>query len=302
MLSSILRSALIPLYYFALAFALLGCATQQLKVPSLAGGDETVEIEGKFVWYDLFTEDIEMAADFYRQLFGWTLSDAAGGSGQVKDIYLGGVPIGNMLAMENKHPDSTESRWLSYVSVNDLQNAITAAQNNGAQIHLPERDLPERGRIAIIIDPAGAILGLVESPQGVAPDDTGFTTNGWLSSELWTSSVADAETFYAALLGFEIETTTNVAGGQYRFWVRNERRRAGLVEIKWEGVEPDWLAYVAVEDAAGTAARAKELGGRILLEPNEQARAGRVGIIADPTGAVFAVQELPISTTTGAER
>jgi len=44
----------------------------------------------------------------------------------------------------------------------------------------------------------------------------------------------------------------------------------------------------------GTAARAAQLGGRVLLAPRSDLRDGTLALIADPTGAVLALQKWPL--------
>ena len=64
---------------------------------------------------------------------------------------------------------------------------------------------------------------------------------------------------------------------------------AGLMRLTTEqaGASPYWSSYVTVEDASATAARIKDLGGRVLVEPSDATEAGRMAVVADPRGAVF---------------
>lgn len=59
-----------------------------------------------------------------------------------------------------------------------------------------------------------------------------------------------------------------------------------------EGSEapPHWGVTFAVGDAEATAARARELGGRVLVEPRD-APWSRVTAIADPQGATFTASQ-----------
>jgi len=52
---------------------------------------------------------------------------------------------------------------------------------------------------------------------------------------------------------------------------------------------PAWLSYVTVEDADATATRAGELGATLISEPFDVMEAGRMAVLQDPTGAVFAI-------------
>jgi predicted enzyme related to lactoylglutathione lyase len=55
------------------------------------------------------------------------------------------------------------------------------------------------------------------------------------------------------------------------------------------GMPSSWLSYVAVEDVDASAARAKELGASILAEPFDVMEHGRMAMVQDPTGALFAL-------------
>jgi hypothetical protein len=52
---------------------------------------------------------------------------------------------------------------------------------------------------------------------------------------------------------------------------------------------PHWLLYFFVEDCDASAAKAKELGAKLHMEPMTMEGVGRMAIVADPQGAVFAL-------------
>ena len=58
---------------------------------------------------------------------------------------------------------------------------------------------------------------------------------------------------------------------------------------KAEGMPSTWLSYVAVEDADASAARAKELGATLVVEPFDVMEHGRMAMVQDPGGALFAL-------------
>jgi predicted enzyme related to lactoylglutathione lyase len=60
-------------------------------------------------------------------------------------------------------------------------------------------------------------------------------------------------------------------------------------EMTLNGVPPHWLSYASVKNADEAAAKAKELGGTLMKEPFDVFDVGRMSVIQDPTGAVFAV-------------
>jgi predicted enzyme related to lactoylglutathione lyase len=60
-------------------------------------------------------------------------------------------------------------------------------------------------------------------------------------------------------------------------------------EQRQQGIPPHWLSYVSVKDADAASAKAKELGGRLLMGPFDVMEAGRMALLQDPAGAVFAL-------------
>jgi hypothetical protein len=110
-------------------------------------------------------------------------------------------------------------------------------------------------------------------------------------SELATSDAAAAKKFYSALFGWEADDTPAGPDMIYTLLrLRGQDVGALYKQDKGEaehGVPPHWNVYVATESADATAARAKELGGKILMEPFEVMEHGRMAIVQDPSGATL---------------
>ena len=66
-----------------------------------------------------------------------------------------------------------------------------------------------------------------------------------------------------------------------------------MLRIPWDNVRPNWLPYVKVADPAAVVKKAEALGGEVIVSPSANIRNGSVGLIADPTGGVVAVQKWP---------
>jgi hypothetical protein len=56
-----------------------------------------------------------------------------------------------------------------------------------------------------------------------------------------------------------------------------------------QGIPPHWLSYVSVANADETAQKAKDASGTLMKEPFDVFTVGRMAVIKDPTGAVFAL-------------
>jgi uncharacterized protein len=107
-------------------------------------------------------------------------------------------------------------------------------------------------------------------------------------ADLATSDVDAAKAFYTRLFGWETEDGPIPDGGVYTTAKLQGRPVAGL-STGQQGQPPAWSAYVSVDDADATAAKATELGGTVIAGPFDVMEEGRMAVIQDPTGAFFSV-------------
>lgn len=276
---------------FAASAVLLvsGCAPATVSLPAITPGPEGSHLPGKVVWRDLLTTDLPAAQRFYGELFGWEFT--AGGPDGYVLATLDGRPVAGLASADEVEGGVNVSQWISSVSSLDVDAAADRAEVLGATIHRTPRDVGERGRVAVLSDPQGALFALVLTPGGDPPDREP-ALNEWLWTELWTRDVEAATRFYGEILGYRRTTLDNeVLSKGYVAFERAGAPRAGLLEYQAEGVRPNWLPYVRVSDAREAARRAETLGGRVLIPPSDELRDGTVALIADPSGGAVAVQE-----------
>jgi len=104
-----------------------------------------------------------------------------------------------------------------------------------------------------------------------------------------------ATAFYGELLGWEFAGPGAMPGDPPgRYYVARVRGMdvAGVSSRPPQAAEdPDWLTYVAVDSADSTAQRAREAGGSVIVEPFDAPPAGRMAVLRDPAGALFAIWE-----------
>ena len=105
--------------------------------------------------------------------------------------------------------------------------------------------------------------------------------------DLGTPDPDAAAGFYSGLFGWEIQELGPDAGG-YRMATLRGRNVAGLGPAQNPG-PPYWATYVAVDDADAVAASVTANGGAVFAPPFDVMTAGRMGVFADPQGAVFSV-------------
>ena len=110
-------------------------------------------------------------------------------------------------------------------------------------------------------------------------------------ADLGTTDAEGAKAFYPGLLGWEAEDNPIPDGGIYTMMRVNGLEVCALYQRSAEGVPPNWLSYVTVSSADEAAEKAREVGGSWMSAPFDVMEIGRMAVIQDPQGAVFAVWE-----------
>ncbi|HLA09706.1 MAG TPA: VOC family protein [Pyrinomonadaceae bacterium] len=111
--------------------------------------------------------------------------------------------------------------------------------------------------------------------------------------ELGTTDSNAAKQFYTSLFGWTF-TDSPIGPDMVYTMLQLDGKDVGALykmgsEMTEQGIPPNWLSYVSVASADETAQKAKELGGTVIKEPFDVFTVGRMAVIQDPTGAVFAL-------------
>ena len=111
--------------------------------------------------------------------------------------------------------------------------------------------------------------------------------------ELGTTDSEAAKKFYTGLFGWTIDDRPMGPGMVYTMLNLDGKNAGALYQMAQErlaqGTPPHWLSYALVTNADESAAKAKELGATLLAGPFDVTTVGRMAVIQDPTGAVFAL-------------
>jgi predicted enzyme related to lactoylglutathione lyase len=269
-----------------------GCTNLPTVSPFKGAELSATPLLGKFVWRDLVTENPDAVKPFYAALFGWQFEEGRALGAPYTLIKSGGQYIAGISKTQRPRPDQPVSQWLSFMSVADVDRAVEKTRAAGGSVVAGPLDLPNIGRGAVVLDPDGAPLGLLRSHIGDPADSAAPALNRFLWTEHLSRDPQASADFYASLVGFEVR---KIDFGGRPYWVLVQgRERAALLRNPIAVDRPIWLAYVRVEDPAASAARAAQLGGRVLLAPRADLRNGTLALIADPTGAVLALQKWPL--------
>jgi predicted enzyme related to lactoylglutathione lyase len=121
---------------------------------------------GGFCWNELMTRDAERAKSFYASTIGWTFEAMpmpSGGTYWVAN--MDGKPVGGVFPMSGPEFANVPEQWMAYLAVDDVDARLQKATAAGAAIMQPAFDIPNVGRIAIIREPGGAVIGWM-TPAG----------------------------------------------------------------------------------------------------------------------------------------
>jgi len=111
--------------------------------------------------------------------------------------------------------------------------------------------------------------------------------------ELATKDGTAAKKFYTSLFGWVVDDMPIPDGSVYSMLQKNGKQVGALYQLgpQQQGVPPHWNSYVSVASADASAAKGKELGAKVMVEPFDVMDAGRMAVISDPTGAMFSLWE-----------
>ncbi len=242
-------------------------------------------------WVDLMTTDQDGAVAFYEAIFGWRTE-------------LSGPEMGNYgMAMQGEHavagigpiPEGPAfpPSWSVYISVDDVDAVVDAAVRAGGQVVAPVIDVAGEGqhpgRMAIIADPAGSVMGLWE-PHDHKGSDVVKEPGSFAWHELLSRDPEASRDFLAALFGYSWEPMPG-APMEYQIAKLDGEDVLGVMAVPEHmpaEVPSHWNTYFAVADADETVARAVAAGGDVRA-PAFDSPFGRMAVLADPQGASFSI-------------
>jgi len=278
---------------------LLGCSTAALAAPSFDLPPITTppsgeHHDGQIIWHDLETTDLARAEAFYKGLFGWELREYRSGAGTYVVAMNAGQPIAGMLQRAVHEGEERPSAWLPFVSVPDVDGAVSLARRHAALVLADPQNRAQRGRQALIRDPDGLALALENSSSG-DPTQAPAPPGAWAWTALFARDPAGTAVFFQQTFAYRVLGAPTSAGFERIVLSSGDRPRISidpLPDPSWPQAGA-WVGFVRVPDVADAVARALALGGRVLVEAQANKDGAQTAILADPTGARFGVQQPP---------
>ena len=247
--------------------------------------------QGRFVWYELMTTDVEAATRFYGAVAGWT-TQAWGKTGytmwQVGDKGIGGV---NPLSDDAKRMGAPP-HWIANITCEDVDATVAKATALGATVLMPPTSMPTVGRFAVLADPQGATFAAF-CPES-AMDGGGSPAVGQFSwHEYYGSDHVAALGFYSALFGWNQTSSMDMGEmGLCQMYGIGEKVLGGMMNKPPMMPMAAWNFYVRVDDLEAALARVSANGGRLVMGPMEPPGGDRVATCIDPQGAMFSLHQL----------
>jgi len=257
---------------------------------------------GAFCWAELSTTDQSAAIQFYCTIFGWSANNMPMGPGDFYTIFQldGRDAAAGCTLRPEQLSHGVPPHWSLYIAVENADaSAIRAAELGGTVLAAPF-DVFDAGRMAAVQDPTGAIFCLWQAGR-----NTGIGISASHGTYCWadlnTRDRERAAKFYSGLFGWQIMKEDEAPEHNYWHIKNGEEFIGGLPPggPQNPGAPAHWLAYFTVSDCDATAAEAKNLGAKLYMPPTDFERVGRISVMADPQGAVFAIFKAAAQSASG---
>jgi hypothetical protein len=241
--------------------------------------------DGSFSWIELGTSDQNAAKGFYTSLFGWTFQDSPMGPTDFYTMFqLDNRNVGAAYTLREQETSAgVPPHWNLYIAVSDADASAQRAAELGGKVLAPPFDVFTFGRMAVIQDPTGATFAIWQ-----AKEHTGIGITERAGTLCWadlnTPDRATAQKFYSGLFGWTFDP-----GREEYIHIKNGDKFIGGSMPAPPNVPPSWMIYLQVEDCDVSTEKAKALGGQVCMGPTTIENAGRMSVISDPQGAVFAL-------------
>jgi predicted enzyme related to lactoylglutathione lyase len=235
-------------------------------------------------WVELAAPDVARAVEFYSAVLGWDWDERDGGA--YCTALVDEMPVAGLLAQPTAlRPAGASPAWSSYVSVDDLAEAVAEAEAGGGSVAVPPTPVRDAGAMAMIVDPVGAALGLWQ-PASMAGAALVGEPGALIWSELLCSDCSGASEFYGALFGWVARPTPAPDGAEAYLYEDMDGVSVASVRDPRSGAPAMWLVYFACADADRCAEAIGAAGGAVAVGPVD-APVGRMGAAVDAVGAPF---------------
>lgn len=244
---------------------------------------------GAPTWIDLATSDVERAQQFYGNVFGWTFETSGPEFGGYINAFSGGHPVAGM--MFNDPQWNSPDGWTTYLHTADVTATLKAAVAAGAVTctqGIDPMEVPGKGWMGMVTDPAGAFVGLWQ-PAGHLGFEVFGEAGGPVYHQLTTADYTKAIDFYRRVFDWQVDKVSDTDEFRYSTAMFDGDALVGIMDGSGflpEGAPSNWVCFLGSDDVDKTVALVRENGGSVVRDA-EDTPYGRLAAVADPTGAAF---------------
>jgi predicted enzyme related to lactoylglutathione lyase len=250
-----------------------------------------INVQGRFVWYELMTTDMAASTAFYTSVVRWGARDVSM-PGMAYTLFTAADTsvAGLMILPEGATEAGVRPRWVGYVGVSDVDATVDRITRLGGTVPVPPTEIPGISRFSIVADPQMATLALIQwlRPRQELPASPKAPGRvGW--HELLTADCDQALSFYREVFGWLKGIADIGARGTYQLFSVGGHTAGAIVTQPATVPDATWLFYFNVGDIDAAADRVKSGGGEILNGPTEAPDGSWIVQCTDPDGAIFAL-------------
>ncbi len=244
-------------------------------------------------WVDLAARNLEGQIGFYTALMGWEV--VTNPESDYRIFTSNGVAVAGVMAL-TPEMGGMPPVWSVYVCVDDADAVLGQAKESGGTVAQEPFAIDGGGRIAVLLDPAGAALCLFEDGH-----HRGFGVLDEVGAPCWfdcrSRDAGASVAFYSALFGWTSEPMEGPM--DYHVMSHEGQPMCGVLQMSPElfppAVPSHWAMTLSVADAEQALAQTVEAGGQ-AFGPVMDTPFGRTANLADPDGAGFVVIDRSTAT------
>ncbi|MBV9581159.1 MAG: VOC family protein [Chloroflexi bacterium] len=245
---------------------------------------------GTPLWVDLTSPDVQAAARFYSELFGWQAQDLGEQMGHYTMFSSNGkVVAATTPPMAPGNPPA----WSTYISTANVQETASRVDGAGGKTLVAPMQVMDQGSMGVFMDPSGAVFAAWQ-PAAMHGADLVNQPVSLCWNELATRDLDAAKGFYSKVFDWGVKANKMPEGGEYVEWQVDGRSIGGAMAMGAmypPQVPAHWLVYFAVANTDETLKKAESLGAKVM-SPAMDIPQGRFGVLSDPQGAAFAIIQL----------
>ncbi len=246
---------------------------------------------GTISWRELMSAKPEESERFYSELFAWKINSVPYGPTTYRLVHVSvGANEKQIAGIMQFDKPGIAPHWVSYVTVEDVDQTAAKAKARGGTIANAPMDIPNVGRFAVILDPDGAPSVAFKSANPSTETPNATPARGeFVWEHLNSPSPEKSIAFYTQVYGWK----SRPQEGDPRMFVLSTEEKMDVCTIMQAppGMPAHWLTYVVVDKLKDANDRVKRLGGKVITDEIPIPGFGALAVVEDAHGALIGLFE-----------